>query len=97
MQHDSSIDQSPSDRKEIGATAPVTTPKDELPPDPDDGLTEEERKAIDRRLLWKLDIRLIPWLCLLYLISFLGQYCSMMCFRLTNVDPRSYQYRERKN
>ena len=27
----------------------------------------------DRRLLWKLDLRLIPWLCLLYLISFLDR------------------------
>ncbi|KAL8719729.1 MAG: hypothetical protein Q9225_003299 [Loekoesia sp. 1 TL-2023] len=29
--------------------------------------------AQDRRLLWKLDLRLIPWLCLLYLISFLDR------------------------
>ena len=27
----------------------------------------------DRRLLLKLDLRLIPWLCLLYLISFLDR------------------------
>ena len=27
----------------------------------------------DRRLLWKLDLRLIPWLCLLYLASFLDR------------------------
>lgn len=27
----------------------------------------------DRELLWKLDARLIPWLCLLYLISFLDR------------------------
>ena len=27
----------------------------------------------DRRLLWKLDFQLIPWLCLLYLISFLDR------------------------
>ncbi|KIW96576.1 uncharacterized protein Z519_01967 [Cladophialophora bantiana CBS 173.52] len=42
-------------------------------PDPDEGLSEEERKHIDRKLLWKLDIQLIPWLCLLYLISFLDR------------------------
>ncbi|KAH0836259.1 hypothetical protein AYO21_10219 [Fonsecaea monophora] len=42
-------------------------------PDPDEGLSEEERKRIDRKLLWKLDIQLIPWLCLLYLISFLDR------------------------
>ncbi len=29
--------------------------------------------AQDRKLLWKLDLRLIPWLCLLYLISFLDR------------------------
>ncbi len=27
----------------------------------------------DRKLLWKLDLKLIPWLCLLYLISFLDR------------------------
>lgn len=27
----------------------------------------------DRKLLWKLDLRLIPWLCLLYLCSFLDR------------------------
>ena len=27
----------------------------------------------DKKLLWKLDLRLIPWLCLLYLISFLDR------------------------
>lgn len=29
--------------------------------------------AQDKKLLWKLDLRLIPWLCLLYLISFLDR------------------------
>ncbi|MCJ1462724.1 hypothetical protein MMC07_001327 [Pseudocyphellaria aurata] len=41
--------------------------------DPDAGLSEEEKARIDRALLWKLDLRLIPWLCLLYLISFLDR------------------------
>ncbi|OCK80432.1 retrograde regulation protein 2 [Lepidopterella palustris CBS 459.81] len=41
--------------------------------DPDAGLTEEERAVQDRRLLWKLDLKLIPWLCFLYLISFLDR------------------------
>jgi hypothetical protein len=27
----------------------------------------------DRQLLWKLDLHLIPWLCLLYLTSFLDR------------------------
>ncbi|KAF7719074.1 MFS-type transporter [Penicillium ucsense] len=41
--------------------------------DPDAGLSDEERAAIDRKLLWKLDLRLVPWLSLLYLISFLDR------------------------
>ncbi|KAF9249343.1 hypothetical protein DTO006G1_7155 [Penicillium roqueforti] len=41
--------------------------------DPDAGLSDEERAAIDRRLLWQLDIRLVPWLSLLYLVSFLDR------------------------
>lgn len=40
---------------------------------PDAGLSAEERAAIDRKLLWKLDLKLIPWLCFLYLISFLDR------------------------
>jgi len=45
----------------------------DLPPDPDAGLSEEEKKRIERKLLWKLDLKLIPWLCLLYLASFLDR------------------------
>lgn len=37
-------------------------------PDPDQDKTAEERKKIDRALLWKVDRGLIPWLCLLYLV-----------------------------
>ncbi|KAF1949346.1 MFS nicotinic acid transporter-like protein Tna1 [Byssothecium circinans] len=47
-------------------------PVDDLP-DPDAGLSEEERAAIDRKLLWRLDLKLIPWLSFLYLISFLDR------------------------
>ncbi|KAH3916039.1 hypothetical protein HBI56_038760 [Parastagonospora nodorum] len=42
-------------------------------PDPDAGLSEEERAAHDRKLLWKLDLKLLPWLSFLYLISFLDR------------------------
>ncbi|TVY68633.1 putative transporter [Lachnellula suecica] len=45
----------------------------ELPPDPDAHLSAEERAAIDRKLLWKLDLTLIPWLCILYLLAFLDR------------------------
>ncbi|KAF2499691.1 MFS nicotinic acid transporter-like protein Tna1 [Lophium mytilinum] len=41
--------------------------------DPDYGLSDEERADVDRKLLRKLDFRLIPWLCFLYLISFLDR------------------------
>ncbi|KAM5434945.1 hypothetical protein McaMca56_006555 [Microsporum canis] len=49
-----------------------TTPKRELE-DPDAHLSEEERKKLDRALLWKLDLKLVPWLSLLYLVSFLDR------------------------
>ncbi|KAK7218401.1 hypothetical protein V2G26_006404 [Clonostachys chloroleuca] len=41
--------------------------------DPYCGMSVEERELEERRLLWKLDIQLIPWLCLLYLICFLDR------------------------
>lgn len=41
--------------------------------DPDAGLSPEERAAIDKKLLRKLDWQLIPWLSFLYLISFLDR------------------------
>ncbi|KAI0409476.1 MFS general substrate transporter [Xylaria palmicola] len=44
-----------------------------LPPDPDAHLSLEEREKIERRLLWRLDLILIPWLCLLYLLAFLDR------------------------
>ncbi|KAI9809382.1 MAG: hypothetical protein M1827_006894 [Pycnora praestabilis] len=44
-----------------------------LPPDPDAHLSEAERASIDKKLLRKLDFTLIPWLCLLYLTSFLDR------------------------
>ncbi|KAK4949706.1 hypothetical protein LTR10_011547 [Elasticomyces elasticus] len=40
---------------------------------PDTNLTPEERAEKDRQLLRKLDLRLIPWLCLIYLLSFLDR------------------------
>lgn len=45
----------------------------DLPDDPDAGLTSEQRAAIDRKLVWRLDWILIPWLCLLYLMAFLDR------------------------
>lgn len=42
-------------------------------PDPDEGKSDEERKKLDRALVWKVDKWLIPWLSLLYLLSFLDR------------------------
>ncbi|KAK5957981.1 hypothetical protein OHC33_001171 [Knufia fluminis] len=42
-------------------------------PDPDAGKSPEERAKIDKALMWKVDRWLIPWLCLLYLLSFLDR------------------------
>lgn len=45
----------------------------DLPDDPDAGLTDEQKAEIDRKLVWRLDWILIPWLCLLYLMAFLDR------------------------
>ncbi|KEZ46557.1 Uncharacterized protein SAPIO_CDS0353 [Scedosporium apiospermum] len=42
-------------------------------PDPDAGKSEEERREIDKKLMWKVDLWLIPWLSFLYLLSFLDR------------------------
>lgn len=44
-----------------------------MPADPDAGLSDEERNVIERKLIWRLDWILIPWLCFLYLIAFLDR------------------------
>jgi len=41
--------------------------------DPDAGLSDEEKAEADRALVRKLDRKLVPWLCLLYLASFLDR------------------------
>lgn len=58
----------------------ISSPSNELAqhehdnlPDPDVGKTDEERAALDRALVWKIDLWLIPWLSLLYLLSFLDR------------------------
>ncbi|CAG8982879.1 hypothetical protein HYALB_00002895 [Hymenoscyphus albidus] len=60
-----------SNEKEVLEEQPVQSLG--LPPDPDAHLSPEERAAIDRKLLWKLDLTLIPWLCILYLLAFLDR------------------------
>jgi len=70
------IDRSSEEEKTIGEEH-VETAKHvhtiENLPDPDAGLSEEERASHDKALLRKLDFRLIPWLSFLYLISFLDR------------------------
>ncbi|KAL9099740.1 MAG: hypothetical protein Q9163_004806 [Psora crenata] len=63
------------DEETIGAKPGefVTVAYDALPSDPDAHLSEAERAKIDRRLVWKIDLRLIPWLSLLYLASFIDR------------------------
>ncbi|MCJ1286622.1 hypothetical protein MMC26_005968 [Xylographa opegraphella] len=69
---DADSDRSPVDY-EKGADVGPTTGFGSLPPDPDAGRSEAEKAHIDKRLKWKLDLKLIPWLCLLYLCSFLDR------------------------
>lgn len=45
----------------------------DMPPDPDTHLSDHERAAIDRKLVWRLDLMMIPWLSLLYLLAFLDR------------------------
>jgi len=72
---DSSVRAASDDEKIVGVERGEITTQGygALPPDPDAGLSDEEKAKIDRKLLWQLDLKLIPWLCLLYLISFLDR------------------------
>jgi len=45
----------------------------EMPMDPDEGLSAAERAELDRKLVRRLDWKIIPWLSFLYLISFLDR------------------------
>ncbi|KAG5928395.1 hypothetical protein E4U53_002680 [Claviceps sorghi] len=65
--------------------------------DPDAGLSEAQKKEVERKLLWKLDLTLIPWLCLLYLICFLdrtniGNAKIAHLERDLGIDPKSFKY-----
>jgi hypothetical protein len=61
---------------------------DELP-DVDEGKSDEERAKLDRALTWKVDIWLIPWLCLLYLLSFLDVSHTCISFGKSMLTERS--------
>lgn len=51
---------STSDEEKVIASTTITY---NLPEDPDAHLSDAERKAIDRKLVRKLDLYLIPWVC----------------------------------
>jgi hypothetical protein len=36
-------------------------------------MSPEEYRAFEKKTLWKMDVRIIPWITLLYLISFLDR------------------------
>ncbi|KAK3694422.1 major facilitator superfamily domain-containing protein [Podospora appendiculata] len=45
----------------------------DLSPDPDQHLSAAEKDEVDRKLVRRLDMILMPWLCLLYLLAFLDR------------------------
>lgn len=60
-----------SELESSGISSPVAE-YDDLP-DPDVGKSDEERARLDKALVRKIDLWLIPWLSLLYLLSFLDR------------------------
>jgi MFS family permease len=62
-----------SDSEKATGSEILTSPDLHNTNDPDAHLSPEERIAADRRLIRKLDLRLMPWLCLLYLVCFLDR------------------------
>ncbi|KAJ4354165.1 uncharacterized protein N0V89_005898 [Didymosphaeria variabile] len=60
-----------SNELESGASSPPEF-HDDLP-DPDAGKSAEERARLDKALVRKIDLWLVPWLSLLYLLSFLDR------------------------
>ncbi|KAI1435368.1 major facilitator superfamily domain-containing protein [Xylaria sp. CBS 124048] len=45
----------------------------DVPTDPDAGLSQGQRSKMEKSLIWRIDLVLIPWLCLLYLLAFLDR------------------------
>ncbi|EFQ31568.1 major facilitator superfamily transporter [Colletotrichum graminicola M1.001] len=70
--HDQEVNESLADEKPIDSQLEQAQALADLP-DPDAGKTLEERAAIDKKLMWKVDLWLVPWLSLLYLLSFLDR------------------------
>ncbi|KAK2050111.1 major facilitator superfamily transporter [Colletotrichum somersetense] len=70
--HDPEVNESSTDEKPVDSQLEQAQILANLP-DPDAGKTLEERAAIDKKLMWKVDLWLVPWLSLLYLLSFLDR------------------------
>ncbi|WDK10202.1 major facilitator superfamily transporter [Colletotrichum graminicola] len=62
--HDQEVNESLADEKPIDSQLEQAQALADLP-DPDAGKTLEERAAIDKKLMWKVDLWLVPWLSLL--------------------------------
>jgi hypothetical protein len=56
-----------SDSEKIGALESAPSPDLDHIEDPDAGLSDAERADVERRLLWKLDLTLMPWVSILLL------------------------------
>ncbi|KAF1929824.1 uncharacterized protein M421DRAFT_130367 [Didymella exigua CBS 183.55] len=75
----------------------VVNPLSDLP-DPDAGLSDQERAAADKKLLRKLDLKLIPWLSFLYLICECDATTSAQHWLTTDASlPRQNQHRQRES
>jgi hypothetical protein len=95
-QRDSNSDQSPSDHEKHVETSPANAIDRELP-DPDAGLSEEERKHIDRKLLWKLDIRFVAHNQPHNDLRLTHQPHSLAVSAVFDQFPRSYEHRQCQN
>ncbi|KAB2104735.1 hypothetical protein AG0111_0g6499 [Alternaria gaisen] len=69
------------------SSSQISSPSDlDEYPDPDAGKSDEERARLDKALVWKMDKWLIPWLSLLYLLSFLDR-TNIGNARVANMEP----------
>jgi hypothetical protein len=55
---------------------------------PTDGVAYDEAgmpvcpsSTTERKLMWKIDMHVIPWLCIMYLLAFLGMCHNVFCPR----------------
>lgn len=58
------LDDRPSDEGQIALDDGVVYDQDGIPVCPP--------STTERKLMWKIDLRVVPWLCIMYLLAFLG-------------------------